>query len=1244
MASFNLSEIQEIVYSLKHIFPGQKSLLQLEKDKSTAGFFAKRGINKKISKLQKDLETIKPALLSAILEEYKEIWQELVDNIKKVALIIPKQTSIIQQLDPPVESEYESVVSFAKDISSTYRYLVNVLNGEASEILLSNRETLEKYRRYVEVNEEKVPATSKTTIELLNINKLVELLDTKAKLQEEKRYLENRKNEVERRAILNLGLKNSTLSKNIDAAQSLNINVPGNIIEELKEIISESEEEQSFSQTFALEKRVDKLTLEFLTHLRTELISIKTLTENQIGRIQTIYGFSTVTFEEPPGVNVSSMDGLELCRHIESIRSWQQKVLFAVKKLLNTQEFKSIIRKCSQKKIEIPDELIKKVNVDLAKTMDKTKDLDEAVSVLKKYVSVKSQIAEIIRKQLLTIVQNEELIPIIEVFNEPPKINLETSDPEILLRQHDEVQKWEKIVSTYLQGLTGDVNAIISHLNKINQLMDLDPGYKANLVALNKKIAKEQNINRLLVYRKDVLAIKKQIIEDCVQTIENSIHDTELSRIVALSHGPEPPVIASYDSSKFTDVIQKLDQIRTWKNQLIKHLRDTRDIDQTIILAEGVQQFGVELEQDFFQSLKTLKENIREQDSDINSLGKLNREKEKLIGDFQSLIRERIRSLIKTHESLQLDTSDLKEIRLEGDLKTIVASLENVYKWLSTKRSTLIDENKSVRALLGKYKELEKMNVVIPEMMKRNLDSIAQSAFDLSDSDVITLAQRLMSMNEIKEKLTILTEQQVQQEIENVKMQMSVLNSVPSQLNLSLPSFIEEQYNIRLKPGELDKAMELLRSINDWKTVFVQSIINTVHGIEIMILPVETEYDLRRERQLLLDEMKKIKEVEVIVVKYVNFISKLEKTREEILGEIKKLRTELRVNHDKIKKMAIANRVFNQFKLVVPVDRQIDEYNYSFVLQEWWNLTKEVMSATEKLIEIIEKEIFSMAEDFNFPPPHSDKFTDIVSYLMNAYNEIKEKNSISGVIEMFEMVKKDAIDISQFCYEKFSREISSSLTVALPRMSEVSEIPLEVLGKAKAIQSRFNTFSDLSKLSHSIRETIHDYEEIVNTLQNIARAKSNEVLETIRSLKAESGMDLTGKIPGLITKTANIPPSNKMSLNDVSDVFTAIDTFKSNAAVNDGLRMKCRGYVKEIEKSVLLVSELYSFDLKDHLKAFFDFLEEFDSLVQQNDFFALTELAVSLVQIRNEVVEAIKNLETTQHDRTEADLNNYNSY
>ncbi|MFW9990986.1 MAG: hypothetical protein ACFFD4_02890 [Candidatus Odinarchaeota archaeon] len=1258
MASFTLNELKEVVISLRNVFPGLKShdlikrieqseeeIAKLETERETASFLAKRGINKQIEKLLKDIESNKNQLLTTVLEEYKDIWNELIDNIKKIALIIPEKTRVIQTLDPPAGPQYDSVLLFAKKVSNAYTDLTSVLKDEIVAVLNSNRETLEKYRHYVEVNEEKVPTTSRTTVELLELSKLVELLDMKAQLQDEKNYLDNRKNEVERKAILNLAFKNSTLSKNIETAQSLSVVVPDTLSEGLNEVLAESEGETTFSRTFMLEKKVDKLTLEFLTLLRTELISIKNNTENQVGRVQTISGLASVTVDEPPEINVSSMDALELCRHIESLRSWQQKVLYNIKKVLDVQDFKTTVRKCTQKDIEIPEPLVAKVTKELVTTMDKTSDLDEAVNVLKEYAGIKSQVAEIIRRRLLSIVQNEELIPIIEVFDAPPSINLETNDPEVLLKQHDAVQNWEKMVSSYLQGLTEDVTAIIEHVNKISKMMSINPGFKEKLTALNKKIAGEQNVNILLGHRKEIIGIRGQILESCNQYIERSLGNEELMRIVALTKAPTPPAVTGYNTSKFNEVIKKLEEIKEWKNELINHLRNTKDIDQAIVLAENSQLYGVELPPDFFTSLKSLKEKIREQSTDIQPLSELNIEKDRLFSAFQQQIRDRVRSVIKTHESLQLDTGDLHAISLEGDTKMLMSSLETVYKWMDSQKSTLINEIKDAKSLLGQYKNVEKLGVDIPEMMKRNLDSIAQAILDYTESDVISLAQRLMGMNEIKEKLTILTEQQIQQEKENIRQLISVLNSVPSQLSVSLPGFMEEQFNIIIRAGELDQATALLKGLIDWKSNLAQGIMSTVHGLEIMLLPMETDYDLRRQRQNLLDEMKKIKEPEVIVVKYVNFLSKLERTREEILQEIKKLRTDNRINAERIKKLAASGiRAFMDFQLTVPVDRQIDEYNYSHVLHEWWELNKGTMRDTERLTEIVEKEVFSIAEDFNFPVPHSEQFVDIVKFLMESYNRIKEKATIGEILDEFDRVKKEAVDLAQFCYDKFSRGISSALTVAVPRMSEVTELPFEVVSKAQAIQSRFGTFSDLTRMSHSVREIIHDYEELTAELLKIVKDKSKEVADTIKSLKKESEVDLSGQVPKKVIETAELPKNTKMTLNEVSDVFSAVDTFKANARVNDVLREKCRDYVKEIQQSVDLVSNLYSFDLRENLKTFFEFLDQFDVEVKQNNFFALTDLALSLVQIRNDVSEAIKNIEMARHERKEEELFEKNRY
>ena len=105
-----------------------------------------------------------------------------------------------------------------------------------------------------------------------------------------------------------------------------------------------------------------------------------------------------------------------------------------------------------------------------AKKIHSSEQIDECTNLLVNYFNISSNLTEIIREKLFDIVNNEALKSIQSAIPPAPSINIESIDPKILLKQFEEIDEWSKSVSTYLQGMTNEINTVLDQINRYNSL------------------------------------------------------------------------------------------------------------------------------------------------------------------------------------------------------------------------------------------------------------------------------------------------------------------------------------------------------------------------------------------------------------------------------------------------------------------------------------------------------------------------------------------------------------------------------------------------------------------------------------------------------------------------------------------------------------------------------------------------------------------------------------------------------
>ncbi|MFX1536634.1 MAG: hypothetical protein ACFFDI_20650, partial [Promethearchaeota archaeon] len=432
-----LHKIRDLVTELRSIDPtvqvvsalneAQKLVIEIEKLEIAlpkAGFFKKRGIKKTLTQDKEKYNKLTEELLNALLVGFRKIYFDLANNIKEIAKFIPQETETIRKLQIP-SFDTNEILRFSSNVLRTYNQISEVLRGKNVSILLFNREIIELYGKFVNFDEEKVRVSNQTTKTSIHVMTIPDLLEVYSLLEAENAYLKQRRKGTEGKIQLAIVQMSSELQQHIDTVASIGLDLWNKIDvlkEEVQDVQTSADRTTSVETLISLEKRLNSLSNEFINILRTYEISLKTETEDQIGRIIQIFGKEGLetAFSPVPETDISSTSIPTIIQDIEKIRSWRQQQIIATKKILSTSELINSSKAIRAMKIPVPPNIEKDVRA-IEKEAAKTSDLQEWVELAKRYHDLKTALAGECQNYFFRLLENPHIQEVINL-SEGPKI------------------------------------------------------------------------------------------------------------------------------------------------------------------------------------------------------------------------------------------------------------------------------------------------------------------------------------------------------------------------------------------------------------------------------------------------------------------------------------------------------------------------------------------------------------------------------------------------------------------------------------------------------------------------------------------------------------------------------------------------------------------------------------------------------------------------------------------------------
>ena len=463
-----LHKIRELVTELRSVDPtvqivsalneAQKLVIEIEKSEKalpTSGFFKKRGIKKALTQYKEKYHKLTEDLLNALLVGYRKIYFDLANNIKEIAKFIPQETETIRKLQIPSFNPHE-ITKFSSNVLRAYNQISEVLRGKNVSTLLFNREIIELYGKFVNFDEEKIRVTNQTTKTSIYVMTIPDLLEVYSQLEAENAHLKQRRKGTEGKIQLAIIQMASELQQHIYTVASIGLDL-WKKIDELKEEIQEvqaaTDKTTSVETLIGLEKQLNTLSNEFINSLRTYEISLKTETEDQIGRIIQIIGKERLetALTPPPEIEVSSTNIPTIIQDIEKIRSWHQHQIIASKKMISTTELINVAKTIRAMKIPVPTDFVKEVRK-VGKESEKASDLQACVGLVRRYYELKSSLAEECQNYFFRLLENPHIQEVINL-SEGPRIptirDFEALTPSELVSTAREIKDWETRLIAY---------------------------------------------------------------------------------------------------------------------------------------------------------------------------------------------------------------------------------------------------------------------------------------------------------------------------------------------------------------------------------------------------------------------------------------------------------------------------------------------------------------------------------------------------------------------------------------------------------------------------------------------------------------------------------------------------------------------------------------------------------------------------------------------------------------------------
>ena len=111
------------------------------------------------------------------------------------------------------------------------------------------------------------------------------------------------------------------------------------------------------------------------------------------------------------------------------------------------------------------------------------------------------------------------------------------------------------------------------------------------------------------------------------------------------------------------------------------------------------------------------------------------------------------------------------------------------------------------------------------------------------------------------------------------------------------------------------------------------------------------------------------------------------------------------------------------------------------------------------------------------------------------------------------------------------------------------------------------------------------------------------------------------------------------TIKETTDCFVSIDSIKTDKEICDKIRNVSVSYRNQMKEAITVIQTEYGFDVENQVPIIRTYLSgDFERDISRNNLFTLVELFVNIGQIRNDLIQLMKDLELQQQNKFEKQL------
>jgi hypothetical protein len=557
---------------------------QLEKEMSSAGRLAKRGLKRQQEEMQSEIKKGEEKCLECIYDSVIQTLKPKIDNLtNSLSTVAPQASNSLKRLNLPITSEFNAIVEFLNNFESILESSTKNVSELCSKVLDENKSKITIYSDLVKIESRSLKLSNSLNNEILSTYDPQGLIDVYFELIEEGKHIDlqlaSSKDLVQDKMLQ----QTHELLYAIDEAEKGGIISDKTEYQGIHKLISEIEQVQTIYELNQFHRSLSTLNTKFSATIKSEITRLKSSINNIIVQIRGLFPTaSDKLIPVSPEISLTNASIPELSSYLEQIQSWKTNVINGVKRIATTEELYQVNEGVFQEGLTIPNTLLINAKEHANYVQEAPDNLDEILIKLKNFQIYYSKFLELIREEIrnslafeATDSDSKALISL-----KPPTVVFESDSPTELLNYLRSVNIWKNKLVNVLQEARHAINDTISIASKLEKkgIDNFPPNFQTELNTLYNKMAAESDIQTLLLYRRSYDKLYKQFVTLTAGYIKDYVKNvTILELLQSDPEVPRTPFVEDASELDLSELLDRIDEVENWKQKMLQYLKNKID-------------------------------------------------------------------------------------------------------------------------------------------------------------------------------------------------------------------------------------------------------------------------------------------------------------------------------------------------------------------------------------------------------------------------------------------------------------------------------------------------------------------------------------------------------------------------------------------------------------------------------------------------------------------------------------------